>query len=186
MAFSSSEGKLLFKDWLIHIAKPLGFKRFLDVGCGAGLYGDLIREVFQGEATIHAMEIFVEYIGRYSLSNKYDSIFMDDIRKTYFVVENYDFIVAGDVLEHLSKEDAIEVVNGLRKKCKFLFGALPVKVNRPWSIGYNQLESEWQENPYNQHLHNWTGEEIHEAFKPLWLVPFIQTGAFLVEGSIQC
>jgi len=185
MAFSASEGKLLFKDWLIHMAKPLGFNRFLDVGCGAGLYGDLIREVFGREVTIEAVEPFQTYIFRHNLCEKYDMVWNREIQGLCKELPDYDLIVAGDILEHLTKEDAIEVVSWLRLHCRFLWGALPVKMGRSWSTGYLQGPVDYEENELNKHLWDWTGDEIQKEFSPMWLCPFIQTGCFLIEGKIQ-
>ena len=185
MAFSSSEGKLFFRDWLIHVAKPLGLTSFLDVGCGAGLYGDIIREVFGKNVQIDAVEPFVEYITRHDLKAKYDRIYMEDIRDACYRLENYDLIVCGDVLEHLGYGEALAAVLELKGHCRFLWGALPIKVEgRAWSTGYKQCSDEWKENPYNQHLHDWTLAELEYGFSPLWIVPFIQTGCFLVEGAL--
>lgn len=185
MAFSAQEGKGFFQDWLIHFAKPLGFKRFLDVGCGAGLYGDIIRDVFgHGNGiVVDAVEPFAEYVPRHGLLQKYDKVFLEDIRDSYSKLGEYDLIICGDVLEHLTKEDAIRVVEGLSLDCKFLWGALPIKVSgRDWSTGYKQCAEEWVENPRNQHLHDWTMDELKHAFVPMWIVPYVQTGVFLVEG----
>lgn len=185
MAFSAQEGKLFFKDWLINFAKPLGFRRFLDVGCGAGIYGDLIREVFGRAVTINAVEPFLAYIPRHKLTEKYDAISCRDIRQCCDEVESYDLIIAGDVLEHLKREEAIRVVNDLLTKCRFFWGALPVSMGRPWSTGYNQGPEDYQENALNEHLHDWRGDEVMECFNPLFLVPYIQTGCFLIEGGIR-
>ncbi len=187
MAFSSAEGKQLFKDWLDNVAKPLGFKTFLDIGCGAGWYGKIIREVYpNGGLLLAGVDIFPEYIMRHDLKKIYDHIIIGDIRKfPQEMIPPIDLIITGDILEHLTKDEAITVVAKLRTRCRFLWAALPVKIDRTWSIGYNQLPDEWEENPFNQHLHNWTGEEIQENFKPMWLVPFIATGTFLVEGDIR-
>jgi 2-polyprenyl-3-methyl-5-hydroxy-6-metoxy-1,4-benzoquinol methylase len=185
MAFSSSEGKEFFRDWLNHVARPLGFKRFLDVGCGAGLYGKIIREVFGPEVIIDAIEVFPDYIFRFDLPSIYNEIYIEDIRVFMDQVEDYDLIIAGDILEHLTKTDAVRVVDGLRPQCRFFWAALPVKIGRPWSVGYQQPENEYEENPANRHLHDWTGAEIIEEFKPLWVVPFLMTGSFLVEGDIR-
>ena len=185
-AFSSSEGKQLFTDWLQHVAKPLGFKTFMDIGCGAGQYGEIIRTVFGKEVYVHAVDVFEEYITRHSLSEKYDVVLTRDIREVADSLNAYDLIVCGDCIEHMPKADAVKVVNILSSKCKFLWGALPIRIGRPWSMGYNQAPDEWVENPYNEHLHDYTGEEIQECFKPLFLVPFITTGSFLIEGGIAC
>ena len=129
------------------------------------------------------MEIFPEYINRHALELIYDEIFIADIID--FSINAYDMIIAGDILEHLSKADAIKVVDALRTKCRFLWAALPVKIDRPWSEGYTQGKDEYEENRANKHLHDWTGQEIIGEFYPLWLVPFITTGTFLVEGDIR-
>ncbi len=185
MAFSSSEGKEFFRDWLNHVAKPLGFRIFLDIGCGAGLYGKIIREVFGRNVFIVGVEIFEDYVERFSLDNIYNAIHCEDIRVMAGDLAPVDLIIAGDVLEHLTKEEAIKVVNALRPKCRFLWAALPLKIGRPWSVGYAQPESEYVVNPAEQHRHDWTGEEIQECFNPLFIVPFLMTGTFLIEGDIR-
>jgi len=185
LAYSSSEGKAFFKDWLNHVGKALNFQSFLDIGCGAGLYGKIIREVFGPTVRIEAIEIFKEYIDRFNLKEIYNEIAVADIVKVIDLIQRVDLIIAGDVLEHLSKEDAIRVVNGLRSKCRFLWGALPLTIGRPWSVGYQQPASEYEVNPAEKHQHDWTGEEIIKEFKPLFLVPYIMTGSFLVEGDIR-
>jgi SAM-dependent methyltransferase len=188
VAFSSSEGKGLFKDWLQHLALPLKFRTFLDVGCGAGGYGKIIREVY-GETPIvlAGVEVFPEYITRYNLSSIYSIIIPTDIRQAVELLPNFDLIIMGDILEHLDKKDAVEIVDKLRPKCKFLWGALPVKVKgRAWSTGYAQPECDYAENPFNLHRYDWSGAEVLEEFKPLWLVPYCQVGCFLVEGGVPC
>ncbi len=184
MAFSSSEGKEFFRDWLVHVARPLGFKSFLDIGCGAGLYGKIIREVFGEKAWIIGVDIFDPYFKQFNLIEIYDGFLVRDIRDDV-PVDKADLITAGDVLEHLTKEEAVRVVNALRPKCRFLWAALPLKIGRPWSVGYTQPEHEYAVNPAEQHQHDYTGDEIQEYFHPMWIVPFRMTGSFLIEGGIQ-
>ena len=193
MAFSSSEGKGLFRDWLTHFSPELRIKKILDVGAGAGLYADIIDEVFmempsikQTFDTLDAVEVFPGYVERHQLHEKYDRVFIQDIRKTWQGLDDdYDVIICGDVLEHLTKDEAIAVIDGLKKKCRFVWCSLPIKYGRPWSHGYEQGEHEWEENPYNKHLHDWDAAEICAYIGPLWLVPFPCVGVFLVEGRIR-
>jgi len=79
-------------------------KRILDVGPGVGTYADLLAG--QGYR-IDAVEIFPPYIKKYGLTDKYDNVFVGDICK--FDIKDYDFIILGDVLEHIPKEDAIKL-----------------------------------------------------------------------------
>jgi SAM-dependent methyltransferase len=185
MAFSSSEGKEFFRDWLNHVAKPLQFKTFLDVGCGAGLYGKIIREVFGKEVRVEGVDIFQPYVNQFKIDEIYDEVFINDIRLIYDQFEPRDLIIAGDVLEHLSKKEAIKVVYGLQKRCRFLWAALPLKIGRPWSVGYAQPDHEYVVNPAEKHQYDWTGDEIQMEFDPLFLVPYLMTGTFLIEGDIR-
>jgi SAM-dependent methyltransferase len=194
MAFSMAEGKGFFRDWIINFAEPLGHKRFLDIGCGAGHYGQILRQstghgiestpLSPAKVVIDAVEIFPEYIDRHQLRPIYNEIIIGDIRELE-IEKNYDLIIMGDIIEHLKKEDAIRVINKLKDKCFFIWGQLPMKANRPWSLGYDQGEHEWEENPFNQHLHEWTMEELIATFNPLWLVPYRRSGVLLIEGVRQ-
>ena len=185
MAFSSGEGKGFFKDWIENFATPQGYEKFLDVGCGAGHYGKILRAAAVPFAVVDAIEVFPEYIERHGLKEIYDDIMIRDIRQVYDEVKPYDVIIMGDVLEHLTKEEAIAVVEGLKIKCCFIWVALPMKIDRSWSYGYEQLEEEWAENEYGRHLHDWTHAELQETFKPLWIVPYRMTGIMLIEGDIR-
>lgn len=185
MAFSADEGKGFFQDWLIHFAKPLGFKTFLDIGAGAGKFGQIIRNVFGREVTVDAVEIFEPYIERHHLSTIYNRIFLTDVMRlgpTY----PYDLITIGDTLEHLSYTNAIDVIKGFKGVCRFIWVQLPLKMEwRKWSLGYQQSEDEWKENPAEKHLHEWTFSEVATELTPLWIVPYRITGIFLVEGEIK-
>jgi SAM-dependent methyltransferase len=185
MAYSSDEGKGFFVDWLIHFARPLGFTRFLDIGCGAGRYGDIIRTVFGPEVIVDAVEPFGAYVVTHNLKEKYDKIYLEDISDCLWDIGEYDLIIAGDVLEHIERDKAIDLVANLRRNCKFLWGAIPITVEgRAWSRGYKQDPEEWAENKYNEHKHDWSMDEIQDCFLPLWVVPYLITGCFLVEGDL--
>jgi 2-polyprenyl-3-methyl-5-hydroxy-6-metoxy-1,4-benzoquinol methylase len=90
------------QDWIINNV-PTN-KRVLDVGPGVGTYSDLLRH--KGYQ-IDAVEIFRPYIEKYGLIEKYDNVYCDDIVK--FDISDYDFIILGDVLEHLPAERAKEL-----------------------------------------------------------------------------
>lgn len=189
MAFSAHEGKQFFKDWLIHFAQPLGYHQFLDIGAGAGWYGKLIREVYSKGASIIAVELFEPYIKRHELHSIYDVVVLDDARKFFPKSQQdskWDIIIMGDVLEHLTKQEAIALVKEAKKRCRFAWCALPLKVEgRNWSTGYNQGKEDYEENPANEHLHEWTFKELAKEMKPMWIVPYVQTGTFLIEGDVK-
>lgn len=200
MAGSSDEGKGFFQDWIKHFATFYKFTKFLDVGCGRGIYATIIRQTMTPEwlqhfvnawwgelptITVDAVEAFVEYVEQFNLSKIYNDIILRDIRQICCDIGPYDVIIMGDVIEHMEKEEAIEVVAALKKKCCFLWAALPmIWEGKEWSVGYNQLPIEWETQPYGKHLHDWTVKELKATFDPLWITPYRMTGSMLIEGEL--
>ena len=122
------------QDWIINNV-PTN-KRVLDVGPGVGTYSDLLRH--KGYQ-IDAVEIFRPYIEKYELIEKYDNVYCDDIVK--FDISDYDFIILGDVLEHLPAERAKELVDKIIKLGKECLVAVP----------YMMEQGEYQGNIHETH-----------------------------------
>ena len=83
-------------------------KRILDVGPGQGTYSDLLRDLGY---RMDAVEVWAPYVDQFGLRSKYDNVYVADIRE--FNIDDYDFIILGDVLEHLSTEDAQELIDNI-------------------------------------------------------------------------
>jgi hypothetical protein len=187
MPGSSQEGKLFFRDWVAAF-RP---QTVLDVGPGSGGYGKIIREVVQAtpwweKCKIDAIEAYEPYLSKYNLKEVYDDIFVRDVRD-FQAVDQYDLVIFGDVLEHLTKTDASSVFFYYKKISKFLWISLPIKVNgRSWSLGYKQYSKEWEENAFEKHQYDWEYDEIIRDLGPfLWSSPFPTVGAFIAEGDIK-
>lgn len=100
MPWSADENR----DWVLsHILKG---GRVLDVGAGAGIWSDLVRD---RSHSIEAVEIFEPYIERFGLKNKYDKIYLGDFKTLTIPYNHYSTVILGDVLEHFEMEDALEV-----------------------------------------------------------------------------
>lgn len=190
MAFSSSEGKEFFKEWLGFFGKefdgnPPIIKTVLDVGAGAGAYGDLIRGV-NPDIHVTGIEPFYPYTKRFDLDSRYDTVYVQDIE--YFLiksVKNYDLVIFGDVLEHLPLEDALAVIQEIKKRCKFLYISIPLWANDSWFLGYRQLEDEWKENPKEEHQFEISLTMFKGIFGPfVWTVPYRQVVVFIAEGDL--
>lgn len=112
-------------------------KRILDVGPGEGTYSNLLRS--EGYR-MDAIEIYEPYVDRYNLREKYDNVYIGDI--VNFDVSDYDFIILGDVLEHLSKDAAyalIDKIDIMDKKCLV-------------AVPYSMPQGEHEGNPHEAHL----------------------------------
>lgn len=92
--------------------------RILDVGAGGGTYKHYLGDDY----TFEAVEVWKESIE--VLNKTYDKVYSIDIRD--FSYENdYDLIIFGDVLEHLSVKDAQKVLKKARKHAKAIMVAVP-------------------------------------------------------------
>lgn len=84
--------------------------RILDVGPGAGTYAKLLRPTFR----LDGLEIFEPYIDTYKLKELYNVVHVGDIRT--FDASSYDYLIMGDVFEHLSESDANSILTKFSSK----------------------------------------------------------------------
>lgn len=88
--------------------------KVLDVGPGSGTYGRMLK----GLCHLDAVEIYEPYIHQFNLQDLYDNVFLEDI--CMFDIHPYTYLILGDVLEHLTLDNAIPLIdkiNALGKKC---------------------------------------------------------------------
>ena len=109
----------------------------LDVGAGWGKYAKLLTEY-----EIDACEIWKPYVDKENLKNKYRQVFVTDICDLEF--EWYDIIIMGDVLEHIERERAVELINRLKSKCQQFYLVIP----------FNYHQGEVDGNKYEIHHQN--------------------------------
>lgn len=113
----------------------------LDVGPGVGTYSDLLKPYHY---TLDGLEIYDGYVLAYELESKYNKVYVDSI--VNFDVSPYELVILGDVLEHLTIEDAHSVIN----KCKNVLVAVPYNCPQSkvdfWDKGFHLV------NPYEEHL----------------------------------
>lgn len=122
MPYSFTYFKNEIKDWFIKNVPTS--KRILDVGPGIGTYSELLRSLGY---RMDAVEIYEPYIDKYELRDKYDNVFVGDI--TTFDISDYDFIILGDVLEHIPAEAAIELIRKITEKKECLV-AIPYEMEQ--------------------------------------------------------
>jgi len=85
--------------------KPL----VLDVGAGAGKGATVFGPPLSRE--VHGLEIFRKYIDEFDLRTKYAEVFCGNIMDwSPCQLSKYDLLVAGDVLEHLTIDDARKLI----------------------------------------------------------------------------
>jgi len=164
MPKSSRDGKQAIIEWLQRMSDV---KTVLDIGAGKGTYKRLcdgfivykeippLTPILQ-DAEWTAVEVWQPYIEEYELNHLYDNVINEDVRNFQKTLGEYDLAFAGDVLEHMTKEDAVRLVKTLTKKCKVLIVSIP--------IGYHP-QGEHNDNPYEVHVKDdWTHQEFIGTF----------------------
>lgn len=141
--------------------------KVLDIGVGFGKWGVLFREygdIFRGryfksewKVNIQGVEIFDDYHNPL-YEYVYSEVFYGSIQE--FLLsrkEEFDFIYAGDVIEHIEKHNALELLQKLIDKSKTF--ALSIPLTDRWPQG------EVFGNKHETHLSVWE-EKDFEFLKP--------------------
>lgn len=112
--------------------------RAVDVGPGAGFYGELIHLV-SPRCFVIGVEAHEPYVSEWDLDKKYDKLIIGDIVEEIATDEIFgDLIVFGDVLEHLNREDIPIVLDASIQKFKY------VLVNSPYGFTRQDHEISWE------------------------------------------
>jgi hypothetical protein len=141
-AGSISTFKQDVKNWI--------FERFdekttiLDVGPGFGTYYNLFCGKYKN---IDAVEIYYPNIIDYELLKKYRFVSCHDI--VGFEYEYHDLIIFGDVLEHLTVEDAQKVLKYAEDRCKCVIVGVPY-----------QWAQDGHENEHEKHIQDDLTKEL--------------------------
>lgn len=111
-----------FKDKVVnHIRETLEPSALiLDVGAGCGTYGKLLHEYFPN---MYATEIYGKYLEMFKFDQWYIEVYIEDIR--YFDYELYEYLIMGDVIEHLSVEDAKKLISDVTERGKKCMVTVP-------------------------------------------------------------
>lgn len=158
MCNSSAEGKDWTKRYVQRFLQKTSYPhyRVLDVGAGRGTYEQLLRQTMPPSTTWVAVEAWGPYIENFKLKDKYDIVLQRDVRSIdLFPHDHYDIAFCGDVLEHMTKEEAVALVDKLRSMCGAIIISIPI-------IHWPQHD---EVNPFQIHVKDdWTHEEMVETF----------------------
>ena len=173
---------------LAHIIH-LNPRSVLDVGCGFGMWGFLCRMYLDAGAErvlpkdwqvrVDGIEYFEPYILDHQRS-LYDHITIGDIRDLAPKVGEYDLIIAGDVIEHLDKDDGKRVIAQLYAKAR-----RALLINIPLGLGWDHPEAHG--NPGELHRSQWYVEDflpypsVHMPFR----LPCGDYGVFYLPKDVS-
>ena len=167
MAFSYDYYKKEVKEYLVN-----KFDRkatILDVGAGCGTYYDLLHDYF---THIDAVEVFKNNIRRYRLHTKYRKVYAMNIID--FIYNDYDIVIFGDIIEHLTEKEARKVLDYAYKHCKEMIVAVP----------YQLKQDEVDGNKYEIHIQDdLTNDIVLKRYPMLKLLYKNELYGYYVKGE---
>lgn len=90
-------------------------KRILDVGCGYGKYSVLLREYLDPDPIVDGVEAWEPYVKNHKLKNLYTKLYVSDVLDLdQDTLDQYDLVMMGDVIEHIEKDDAINLLSRIK------------------------------------------------------------------------
>ncbi len=144
-------------SYCIELIRRINPSSILDIGAGFGRWGILSREFLEiwdeGNYTdnwkrkIDAVEIYGKYVKPYHnffYNNVYIMNAEDFIND---LIDKYDLIICGDVIEHFEKKKGKEFINMCLSRCKYLLINIPIG-------------KKWEQNIIN--------DNEYEAHKSIW------------------
>lgn len=111
-------------------------KRLLDIGAGWGKYRWLLPEY-----EMDALDIWEPYVKKHKLDAYYRNVHISDGSK-FVYPDRYAGIIMGDVLEHLTVEDAQTMVKNACDNADYVYIATP----------YVMEQEEVENNPHEAHI----------------------------------
>ena len=104
-----------------HVRSVADLRKTCDVGCGSGIWADLL-----GHGLMDAVEVFSHYAPEFGLEKKYKALLLKDIRQLDFKEWHaWEYVIMGDVLEHLPISTAQAIVKRRTAWGKKLLVAVP-------------------------------------------------------------
>jgi predicted TPR repeat methyltransferase len=167
MPTSSEQGKDATLHWFKENQGVI--TRILDIGAGSGTYIKLIKEENNVCSTAEwvGVEVWKPYIEKYNLLSRYDRIINEDARTIDWSTQGkFTVALAGDILEHMTKDEAIKLVDELMEITDILLISIPI-VHWP--------QDEYDNNPYEVHVKpDWSHDEVMATWSHLIKAAYIQ------------
>lgn len=164
------------KTWITERLGSEKPERVLDIGPGCGTYARRFREQWAG-AHWTAVEAWEPYVERYGLREWYDNVIIDDAR-TWVPDGRYDIAFLGDVLEHMTPEEASTLLDRMRAIGEVVVVSLPIVHYPQGALGGN---------PYEVHVEeDWTHEKVCALLgEPTEFVNDGEIGAYIYRRTVK-
>lgn len=96
---------------------------FLDVGCGAGKWGYLLKKYRWTDGPVHVtgLDAFEPHITSLRNEKVYDELVHSSAIPLPFPDKSFDSAIAVEILEHLERPDGLRLISELQRVCRQSF-----------------------------------------------------------------
>jgi hypothetical protein len=132
----------------------------MDVGMGYGNIGKYAKDIFP-EIELNGVEIFLPYLfSEASQAKHYKRIVVGDIRELIGKLWPVDIVTAWDVIEHLDREDGVNVISYLKSIANTcLLVSVPI-IDYPQGALVTKIRGVDHKNDAEMHRTQWKVEEM--------------------------
>lgn len=88
----------------------------LDIGCGDGSL--MMKINHDNKYHVTGVDLYKPYLKKAKATGVYRQIISSDIRKIKFKAKSFDVVIASQVIEHLNKKDALNLIKKMEKITK--------------------------------------------------------------------
>ncbi|MCW3090880.1 MAG: uncharacterized protein JWP81_1949 [Ferruginibacter sp.] len=150
---------------IIHLVQKLQPKTILDIGKGFGKYGFLVHEYVgidntkkvdpaktlkeQSNLLIDAIEIDADLMLPH-LQQIYNKVYLGDVLKIYEEMVKYEMVLMIDIIEHINKGQALQLLRYLIQQGSTIIIATPIRY----------FKQELYESEFERHISHWSEQDF--------------------------
>ncbi len=125
-------------------------KSLLDVGCGPGMMGGVIKR--HHDIYTVGVDIFDPYLERCRREHTHDKLMRMDVKELPFEDGSFDTVLCKEVIEHLEQNEALKLIGRMEAIAR-----RQVIITTP--VGH-YAQHEYDDNPHQEHLSIWTPQDM--------------------------
>lgn len=164
-----------FDGYVLKLLDLLQPATVLDIGAGAGKYGKMVRDWGKSKLLerpwVTGVEADDSYISRFELAKLYDTLIVDDANTLIHRPKmRFDLVILGDVIEHMRKSRALDLLNFLVYRSGYIVVVTPDKFQ----------QDDWEGHALEAHISTWSEHDfvgwdtLHREYEGMHL--------FLIKG----